>query len=675
MGLRDLLLQYGPPLGVTALVSVALLVLAFLGARAGVAPGLWRGVRAHRTTTLLLSLALLVGVGLAVYFEKAAAAEQLRQREQADVISPTNLVADPQFISVGPLTSTLTSWITNRPVSGNDTSGLGRFYLFPGWAITSTMMVVQPGDTYRYSFSADAALNGTGQVRVRMLWLDKALSVLSWNDDIYQVSFVSTGSPPIFKTGGHEAPHASAALQLVLANTAANSEAPTDQALNIYSPAVHSEGVYVEPHPNGAQGSLAFSFDWESAMGGAIHSKGMDPHDPAGAAQHGLEMRQGADWLAKLFADNNVKATFYATGYNLLDGNTERRTFSGDPTYRWAKKGPSLWASDYWLTHKWYGDDPYGTVQSQPAWYFGDQTRTLLKAGHEIAPHTFGHLYVRGSNPQELSTDMGEWLNAAKVVGVPAPTTFAFPWRSSNSLTRDFYDVFYRLGIRAVTRVYEPDLKDGYTIGAVSGITNKQQWEYPDMAVMPDFLLGSPSATMGEENGGGALTADDGLEVISQTLQRRGTTSFWQHPEQLADDPSFAGVRDTWTRVVQAAAHERDNGRLWLATVADITTYQRDVMSVTTSLDSSFFGDWQITVTNNSGKTLTGVTLTLPGDARSATSDDVEVATVTHPDPSKIAVSPANAPVYPARQLVLNNLKPGQSTIKIQWASGQEPVR
>jgi hypothetical protein len=192
---------------------------------------------------------------------------------------------------------------------------------------------------------------------------------------------------------------------------------------------------------------------------------------------------------------------------------------------------------------------------------------------------------------------------------------------------------------------------------------------------MPDFLLGSPSSTMGEENGGVGLRTTDGLQVISQTLKRRGTTSFWQHPEQLADAPSFAGVRDTWTQVVQAAAHERDNGRLWIATVADITAYQRDVMSVTTSLDSSFFGGWQITVNNNSGKTLSGVTLTLPGDVRSVTSGDVEVATVIHSDANKTAVSPANAPVYPARQLVLNNLKPGQSTIKLQWVSGQEPVK
>jgi len=224
-----------------------------------------------------------------------------------------------------------------------------------------------------------------------------------------------------------------------------------DTVLRVRGPEVWQDGVYIEQFPNGTQGAIAFSFDWESAMGGAVHSLGMAGHDPVGAAEHGMEMRQGADWLRDLFARHGITATFYATGYNLLDGNTERRTFAGDPVYEWASPRNG-WASDWWLTHKWYGDDPYGTYQSNPAWYFGDQTRELLRAGHEIAPHTFGHLYVRGTKLQELATDMDEWLSAAKSQGVPPPTTFAFPWRSSNSLTADFYKILWDRGMRAVTR-------------------------------------------------------------------------------------------------------------------------------------------------------------------------------------------------------------------------------
>ena len=42
-------------------------------------------------------------------------------------------------------------------------------------------------------------------------------------------------------------------------------------------------------------------------------------------------MRQGADWLNKLFTDNKIEATFYATGYDLLDGNTQQLHFLRQP--------------------------------------------------------------------------------------------------------------------------------------------------------------------------------------------------------------------------------------------------------------------------------------------------------------------------------------------------------
>ena len=155
------------------------------------------------------------------------------------------------------------------------------------------------------------------------------------------------------------------------------------------------------PWPNGAQAALAFSFDWESAMGG------LDPLQGASTTYDATPCT-GAGWRCARAPTScwpvrqpTIRATFYATGYNLLDGNTERRQFAGNPTYNWAGRS-GAGRPTYWTTHPWYGDDPYGTVQSDPAWYFGDQTDALHAAGHEIGSHTFGHLYVRGATPQEL---------------------------------------------------------------------------------------------------------------------------------------------------------------------------------------------------------------------------------------------------------------------------------
>jgi hypothetical protein len=407
-------------------------------------------------------------------------------------------------------------------------------------------------------------------------------------------------------------------------------------------------------------------------MGGAIHSKGMEDHDPEAAAQHGLEMRQGANWLQRLFDEHNIDATFYATGYNLLDGNTQRRTFLGDPTFRWAspKNG---WSSDYWLTHPWFSDDPYGTSQSHPAWYFGDQTRALRDAGHEIAPHTFAHLYVRGSNPEELAVDTDEWLRVASAAGLPQPSTFAFPWRSSNSLTADFYDVLYQRGIRAVTRVYERDMRDLYTLAAVP--------PYSEMALMPDFLLGAPGGeTIEEADGGQPIGTEQGLRVVLEAIARRGTTSFWNHPEWLAPGSKLDSVRETWSTVVREAASQRDTGKLWIATVADIVAFQTDIRHVSARLERGFLGvgGWKLVVRNDSGKELGGITLTMPGEVKRAVSGSAPVGFVRvtgQPGavvPDKIEV--VDSQEQTTRQLVFEKLQPGTTEVEIEWASGQEPL-
>lgn len=662
MGTGGLVSQYILPVGFTILLVLFLFVLLTLLARRGIAIGLWARIASRPKRTVGGVIALLLVVVLATFALRFAEAERFRAYERHNFNTASNLLAP--FLIKSPLTSTL-----QFPSTVSSTSAIteSREYgtVEAQSLIRSNLIAARPGSTYRYSMDIGTDDSVSSDAQIRFLWLDRALKVLIWNDTpVYRIEseFNPSGGCygflcSTFHTGAYKAPEGAAYLVIELRNLVGSWLYPREMKLS-------QDGVYIESHPNGAQGALAFSFDWESAMGGAIHSRGMTVHDPKGAAEHGQAMRDGAAWLNKLFNQHNIKATFYATGYNLLDGNTQRREFSGNPTYKWARIGNgSGWDTNWWLTHTWYSDDPFGAIQTDPAWYFGDQTRTLLQAGHEIAPHTFGHLYVRGAKPQELATDMDEWLSAAKSVGVPAPTTFAFPWRSSNSLTADFYKVLGDRGIRAVTRIYAPDMKDQYTVGAV-GV-------YPDISVMPDFLLGAESA-VGGEGAGAPITGEQGIQVITETLSRRGATSFWQHPEQLA--PGMKDIQAAWTQVVSAAAQERDKGRLWIATVADITAYPRDVMSVTVSLSKEWLGGtWKIHVNNALDKPISGVTITLPGDAARATSSQVDVRTVYHPTPDTTKVSDAGKLVYPARQIVLNDLKPGASTIDVEWARGQEP--
>jgi peptidoglycan/xylan/chitin deacetylase (PgdA/CDA1 family) len=678
----DTIIHYTPQhlflLG-TSVVALLLAVVLFALLRHITRRRLLRGVA---LSSVLLSLLTLL-----LFIADVQMVKHVRMREADDLVTPSNMVANPLFAYQA---GSLLAWTVSGTVplrqdyAGNSdmpssippslmlpppisttssTVGLTNTVVFSvSTKITSSFMPVRAGAGYRYSVEFLPGESGrgyaVGYAQVRIVWLGMSMDVVSWHD-----SPVWLIEPMGSNDGSHieelVAPKGAAFACLEIGSLGPG-------PIWVRAPKFSALAVHIEPNPNGTQGSLAFSFDWESAMGGAIHSKGMREHDASAAAKHGFEMRQGADWLNNLFHDTNIQATFYATGYNLLDGNVERRTFSGDPVYKWAAP-KNRWDTEWWLTHKWYGDDPYGTYQSRPSWYFGDQTRRLLNAGHEIASHTFGHLYVRGSNPEELAIDMDEWLRAARSLGITTTTTFAFPWRSSNSLSADFYDVLYNRGIRAVTRTYEGDLKDLYTLGAPS--------VYPDISIMPEFQLGVPSTNAGEESVNKVIGLEEGRRVITETLARGGTTSFWTHPEQLADAPTQTQERDIWTKVVAEAAAQRDKGKLWIATIADITAYQRDIRSVTTSLDRGFLGmgGWKVQVRNDSGRELHGVTLTMPGDVQRVSSG-VDVLTVQNAN-NAIRLSEPGRPVYPARQLVLPILPQGTTTLDVEWAQGQEPIQ
>ncbi len=370
-----------------------------------------------------------------------------------------------------------------------------------------------------------------------------------------------------------------------------------------------ADSLRVEQWPDGRTAALAFSFDWESAMGGPIHSRGMTNHDVLSAEAEGIKMRQGADYLAKIFADHNIPATFYATGYDLLDGPPT----APDITYKWAglKNG---WASDYWLTHSWYSDKP-SSVAANPAWYFGDQADRLYKLGHEIGSHTFGHLYVRGATPDQLDADLTRWQQAIAARGIPTATTFAFPWRSSNSVDQPFYDVLRKQGIAAVTRLYEKDVlfPFHFAVAPKSG----------GMLVVPDFLLGANSyeaAAPADSNNLSITSLPRAQQMIDADIAFGGVSSLWNHPLAVTDSDN----QQLWAAVASYAAAQRDKGKLWIAPVRDIVSRHLAISQVrTVTLSSSPSAPDHdallvVDVINPGGADITDVTVSADGEITSA---------------------------------------------------------
>jgi len=398
---------------------------------------------------------------------------------------------------------------------------------------TSPRVPVQAGDGYRVSAHVLLAQGGTGGIPARVLWSDSMLRPLAESP----VS-LAVGVPLRDCAAPAGAAYASLALTLppgALVDTVRLQ--PRD-------------GGRLDALPNYAKAALAFSFDFETAMGGLIHTRGgVTDHDVADAEARAMLMRNGATFLRQLFAAYDTRATFYVNGYNFLTGNTLRRQFVGNPTYTRYNAATAGFASDYWASHPWYGDDPFGTEDTNPAWYFGSLTKQLRADGHDIESHTFGHIFLHaGVTPQQLDDDLTAWDQTAKENGYAPAHSFAFPWRASNSVTAEYYVVLAKHGITNVTRFY--DTRPGtYDLQSVPA--------YPQIRVVPDQeLIDRP---------GDEAAAQRGIEMA---LATNGIFSLWAHPENIAMSPAQA----IWGRVVAYASDRRSLG-LWVAPVTTITDF------------------------------------------------------------------------------------------------------
>ncbi len=437
---------------------------------------------------------------------------------------------------------------------------------------TSPRVPVQAGDGYRLSAHIVLAQGGGGAITAHVLWSDTMFRPLAESPLTLAVGVPSVASA---------APAGAAYASIVLA-------LPPGALVDT----IHFQpldGGRLDALPNYAKAALAFSFDFETAMGGLIHTRGgQTDHDVADAIARGMAMRNGANFLRQLFAAYDTRATFYVNGYNFLTGNTLRRQFVGNPTYTRYTAKTAGFASDYWATHPWYGDDPFGTEQTDPAWYFGSLTKQLAADGHDIENHTFGHLFLHaGITAQQLDDDLTAWDAVAKENGFAPAHSFAFPWRASNSLTAEYYAVLAKHGITNVTRYY--DLKPGtYDLQSVP--------VYPQIHVVPDQEL--------IDRAGDEAAADRGIDI---SLAEGGIFSLWAHPENIATPAAQA----IWGRVVAYAADRRSLG-LWVAPVTTITNFvdARDQLRVS----SARVGATTMLTVRDAGQAgVNDATLTLPG--------------------------------------------------------------
>ncbi len=370
----------------------------------------------------------------------------------------------------------------------------------------------------------------------------------------------------------------------------------------------------IAPWPNGYSAAASFSWDWETTMGGLIHSRSLasdDPHNSDDPEARGLRMRQGITTTLELFRQYDIRSTYYATGYNFLDGNTAHHIFMNDPTFAWATNANG-WKRD-WSRTPWFGSDPHGTIQSDPDYYFADLTQTLQRDRQDIQSHTFSHLYGGYASAAEWRVDFAAWREVAAARGVPAARSLAFPWSGSAGMSDDNWHELEAAGITSVTRTnwsqpaYRLADRDTWRCQAVPG--------HERILACPDFYMIAgrstpPDATIAKLHAGGGR--DEAIKQIDNVIAQHGMIDIWAHTEEATTPDQIAD----WQAVIGYAARARDAGKLWIAPLAEIADWQaarQEVRVMSSDLNAATpRQSVQWSITNGSQRDLTGLTLQLP---------------------------------------------------------------
>lgn len=311
--------------------------------------------------------------------------------------------------------------------------------------------------------------------------------------------------------------------------------------------------------PAGKRAAVAFTFDWETAMGGLVHSRSVgDPNVDEDYLVRAQRMREGVATTRAIFEPHGVRATYYATGYNFLMGNSERRRFMGDPTFTWATPEHG-WLSERWATTPWFADDPFGSVESHPEWYFGDLIAPLLADGHEIQSHTFSHMHGGLADLTTWQQDLDTWNSVAAERGVAPATSIAFPWSSSAGMSDNTWTLLEQAGITSVTRM--------------SNQSQYSLWQHTANGLVLD-----PCCRWLPGREGSILAYPDfyliprheelALEQLEQVIEVGGIIDLWAHTEEVVSAEQIA----TWQRLVARVARDE---RIWVAPLGEITAWLR----------------------------------------------------------------------------------------------------
>lgn len=203
-------------------------------------------------------------------------------------------------------------------------------------------------------------------------------------------------------------------------------------------------------------------------------------------------------------------------------------------------------SSNEGLGNDWYSFDPATNYQTDNLWYAPDLVKNIIsrKVTHEIGTHSFSHIDFSDKNEFLIKKELEACHNVMEPFTQP-PRSLVFPL---NIMGYKYLNILSDQGITAVRHrdqkirlCYPERTSQGvYKIYESMNLRHTQIYEYVKKAEI----------------------------FLDKAMKDRSVYHLWFHP---SDPPDL--FQKEFTSICRYMAQLRDEGRLWIATMAEIASY------------------------------------------------------------------------------------------------------
>ena len=301
--------------------------------------------------------------------------------------------------------------------------------------------------------------------------------------------------------------------------------------------------ITLAPFPEGRRGAMVFSADFEMAWAWR-YSKS----PPAPAEEMGLKERRNVPRLLELFDQYWIPVTWATVGHLFLE-RCEKKNGVPHPELR---RIPHF-ENRHWRFDRgdWYDHDPCSDMRTAPAWYAPDLLRMIQASSvqHEIGCHTFSHIDFSDVHcPDEVAADEIRACKTAMASLGLVPRSMVFP-----AGTAGHFALLAREGFTCIRKRVRDDVELSYPMRTSEGL-----WMLPSSAGIGDEGLGWSSAYMVRRL----------CKYVDRAIDKGLVCHFWFHPS-LGEQ----SLEDVLPEVLRYAGQRRDEGALWVTTMAEMANY------------------------------------------------------------------------------------------------------